>query len=80
MKITSVFTRHLAIGACILSLSACSNMNHTQQRTLSGAGIGAGVGAVGSAVTGGCVTCGAAVGAGVGAAGGYIYDKTRDDR
>jgi len=75
--VSSTLARSLAIGACVLSLSACSNMNHTQQRTLSGAGIGAGVGAVGTVMTGGCVTCGAAVGAAVGAGAGYVYDKTR---
>jgi osmotically inducible lipoprotein OsmB len=78
MKIAaSAFTRSLAIGACILSLSACTNMNSTQQRTLSGAGIGAGVGTAATLMTGGCVTCGAAVGAAVGAGAGYVYDKTR---
>ncbi len=74
---SSALTRSLAICACVLSLSSCSNMSHTQQRTLSGAGIGAGVGAVGTVMTGGCVTCGAAVGAAVGAGAGYVYDKTR---
>jgi osmotically inducible lipoprotein OsmB len=74
---TSKITRSLAICACVLSLSACSGMSTTQQRTLSGAGIGAGVGAVGTVMTGGCVTCGAAVGAAVGAAGGYVYDRSR---
>ena len=73
MKIKSL----ISIGVCVLMLSACSNMNHTQQRTLSGAGIGAGVGAVGTVMTGGCVSCGAAVGAAVGAGAGYVYDKTK---
>jgi len=67
----------LLIFFCVLALSACSNMTQTQQRTLSGAGIGAGVGAVGTVMTGGCVSCGAAVGAAVGAGAGYVYDKTR---
>jgi len=58
-----------------LPLAACSNMNTTQQRTLSGAAIGTGVGAATTAVTGGCISCGAAVGAAAGAAGGYIYDR-----
>jgi len=69
---TSAFTRSLAICACVLSLSACSNMTHTQQRTLSGAAIGAGVGTVGTVMTGGCITCGAAIGAAVGAGAGYV--------
>lgn len=68
--------KSLSIGVCILSLSACSGMTSTQQRTLSGAGIGAGVGAVGTAVTGGCVTCGAVIGGAVGAGGGYLYDRS----
>ena len=63
--------------ALTLFLGACSGMNSTQQRTLSGAAIGTGVGAVGTAMTGGCVGCGAAIGAAAGAAGGYIYDKSQ---
>lgn len=69
----------LPVIACLLMLSACSGMNKTQQRTLSGAGIGAGVGVVGTAVTGGCISCGAAIGAAAGAGAGYIYDKTERD-
>lgn len=80
MKDQSMMTKLRAtiLGIALLSLTACSGMNSTQQRTLSGAGIGAGVGAVGTAMTGGCVSCGAAIGAGVGAVGGYIYDKNRE--
>lgn len=58
-----------------LSLGACSNMNTTQQRALSGAAIGAGAGAVGTAVTGGCISCGAVVGAAVGTGAGLVYDQ-----
>jgi len=60
---------------CVLTLGACSDMSRTQQRTLSGAAIGAGVGTVGTVMTGGCVSCGAAIGAGAGAGAGYLYDK-----
>lgn len=67
----------LAVCAMVLSLSACSGMSTTQQRTLSGAAIGTGVGVAGTAMTGGCISCGAAVGAAAGAAGGYIYDKSK---
>lgn len=70
----------LALYMCLLSLSACAGMSNTQQRTLSGAGIGAGVGAVGTAATGGCVTCGAVVGGAVGAGAGYIYDQTEKNK
>lgn len=66
-------------AASLLLLAGCSNMNDTQQRTLSGAGIGAGVGTVGTVMTGGCVGCGAAIGAAAGAAGGYIYDQVEKD-
>lgn len=58
-------------------LTACAGMDDTQQRTLSGAGIGAGVGAIGSTITGGSTVGGAAVGAAVGAGGGYLYDKAK---
>jgi osmotically inducible lipoprotein OsmB len=81
MKTThAIFTRTLAVCACILSLSACSDMNKTQQRTLSGAGIGAGVGAAGTLMTGGCVACGAAVGGAVGAGAGYVYDQSEKNK
>jgi osmotically inducible lipoprotein OsmB len=70
---------HVVAAVLLLALSTagCSGMNHTQQRVLSGAAIGAGVGAVGTALTGGCVACGAAIGGAVGAGAGYIYDQTR---
>jgi osmotically inducible lipoprotein OsmB len=55
-----------------IGLGACSQ---TTQRVGGGAAIGAGVGAVGTAITGGCIPCGAAIGAGAGAVGGYIYDQ-----
>lgn len=61
----------------LLGTAACSNMDTTQQRTLSGGAIGAGVGAVGTALTGGCVWCGAAIGGAVGAGAGYLYDQTK---
>lgn len=76
----SILIKPIVISTCILLLSACSGMNDTQQRTLSGAGIGAGVGTVGTVVTGGCVSCGAAVGAAVGAGGGYIYDQVQKNK
>ncbi len=63
----------LAVVAALL-LGACSGMSNTEQRTLSGAAIGAGGGTlIGWAA--GCPWCGAASGAGAGAAGGYIYDQ-----
>ena len=68
----------LALGLSVLG--GCSNMSSTEQRVVSGGAIGAGVGAVGTAVTGGCVTCGAAVGAAVGAGAGYVIDQSKKNK
>ena len=57
-----------------LLMMGCADMSSTQQRTLSGAGIGAAGGAVVGAIAGD-TGLGAAVGAAAGAAGGYLYDK-----
>ena len=68
-KITLIFI--LIIG---LALGGCSNMSDTEQRTLSGAAIGAGAGtAIGAAA--GETAWGAAIGTAAGAAGGYLYDR-----
>jgi len=69
-------------GLCLLALvsfliSGCSNMNDRDQAMVSGGAIGAGVGAVGTAVTGGCVTCGAVIGAGVGTVAGAIVHNNK---
>ncbi|HCI46768.1 MAG TPA: hypothetical protein DFI00_05695 [Rhodospirillaceae bacterium] len=63
---------------CVIGLAGCSNMSDLEQSTLSGGAIGAGVGAVGTALTGGCVSCGAAIGGAVGAGAGYIKEKSED--
>lgn len=68
-------TTLIAIG--LAALVGCSNMNTTQQRTLSGAGIGAATGAAAGLVTGGHVGTGAAIGAAAGAGAGYLYDKSQ---
>lgn len=65
----------MLVVALILPLSACSNMDSTQQRVLSGAAIGAASGVGVYAVTGGCVTCGAVIGTAVGAGAGYVIDQ-----
>lgn len=59
----------LVIAATAL-LAACGNQ--PGERALSGGGIGAGVGALGSAVTGGDPLTGAVVGGAVGAAAGGL--------
>ncbi len=60
----------------LLGTAACSGMDDTQQRTLSGGTAGAVGGAIGGALTG-CIWCGAVVGGAVGAAGGYVYDQVK---
>jgi hypothetical protein len=65
----------LTTGSMLL-LSACSGMNDTEQRVVSGTAIGAGVGAGVGALTGMSIGTGALIGAGAGAAGGYIVEQT----
>ncbi|QWD93067.1 hypothetical protein ICV00_02000 [Polynucleobacter asymbioticus] len=64
----------IALLITAFAITACSNMSNTEQRTLSGAGIGAAAGAVGTAVLHGNPIWGAVGGAAVGAASGYVYD------
>jgi osmotically inducible lipoprotein OsmB len=64
--------------AGLIALSGCANMSNTEQRTLSGAGIGAVGGAAIGAIAGDAGT-GALIGTAVGAAGGYLYDQGKDD-
>ena len=69
--------RILGIGlAAALLNTGCANMTDTQQRTLSGAGLGAAAGTAIGALSG-STGWGAAIGAGVGAAGGYLYDQNQ---
>lgn len=65
---------------CVMLLASCSNMTATEQRVLSGAGIGAAAGTAGAAMTGGCVSCGAAIGTAVGAGAGYIVDQNEKNK
>ncbi|MGV1099468.1 YMGG-like glycine zipper-containing protein [Thiovibrio sp. JS02] len=60
----------------IVPTIGCSGMTTTEQKTLSGAGIGAGGGAVLGAVTGGSPVVGAVVGGGIGAVTGYILGES----
>ena len=60
--------------AAALSVSACADLNSTQQRTLTGGAIGAAGGAAIGAIAGNA-GLGAAIGVVAGAAGGYIYDQ-----
>ena len=64
----------LLVGVPFL-LSSCSGLSTGQQRELSGAGIGAAVGAIGTAIFHGNPIWGAVGGAAVGAASGYVYNE-----
>jgi osmotically inducible lipoprotein OsmB len=64
--------RYAALAAALL-LAACGSSK--TERGLSGAGIGAGVGAAGSAITGGSILGGAALGGAAGAATGVLTDE-----
>lgn len=69
----------MSLLALILAAgSGCTNMNRTQQGTLSGAALGALGGAGIAAVSGGAAGWGALTGAGLGAlAGGIVGHETR---
>jgi osmotically inducible lipoprotein OsmB len=60
--------------AAPLALAACSDLNLTEQRTLTGGAGGAAAGAILGAI-GGNAGLGAAAGAGAGLLGGYLYDQ-----
>jgi len=72
--------RKLALPLALIAVVGLGACSQTSQRVGGGAVIGAGVGVVGTAVTGGCIPCGAAIGAGAGAIGGYIYDRHKKGR
>jgi len=65
----------LMLGAMTL-LTGCAGMSDTQQRALTGTGIGAAGGAVIGAMAGNA-GLGAAVGAGAGLVGGLLVDKSK---
>jgi hypothetical protein len=66
----------LSIGLAVIMLTGCTGMSDTQQRALTGTGIGAAGGAVLGAI-GGNAGLGAVAGAGAGLAGGLIYDSVK---
>ena len=59
-------------------LVGCTGLSDTQQRALTGTGIGAAGGAVLGAI-GGNAALGAVAGAGAGLVGGLVYDKVKKD-
>jgi len=62
-----------AVAAIVLPLAACGDTK--TERGLSGAGIGAGIGAAGAALTGGSLLGGALIGGAAGAATGVLTDE-----
>jgi osmotically inducible lipoprotein OsmB len=73
-----VLSRSVAVAACVLSLSACSSLDsRTAEYTVGGAAVGAGVGALVSMGSAGCIPCGALVGTAVGAGVGLAADQTQ---
>jgi len=68
--------RNLVLACCLVSgLTGCANMSSGEQRTLSGAGIGAAAGALIGELAVGRPMAGAALGAAAGGAGGWLYDR-----
>lgn len=74
-----IITRLLTavIVPALLTLAACGET--TGDRALSGAGIGAGAGALGTALTGGNAMTGALIGGAVGAGAGALTNKNQVD-
>lgn len=70
----------IAMTTAVLVITGCSNMSTTEQRTLSGASIGAAAGAIGTAIFHGNPIWGAVGGAAVGAASGYVYDSYEKEK
>jgi hypothetical protein len=70
----------IAVVALCLCIGGCANMTTTEQRTLSGAGIGALGGAAIAAIASTSVAAGAAIGAGVGAGAGYLYSLNQNQK
>ena len=70
----------MAAAVAVLVLGGCSNLSDSQQRVLTGAGVGVASGAVITAITGGCIECGAAIGGAVGAATGYVVDVVKKNQ
>lgn len=67
-----------ATAAAVVLATGCANMDDTQRRTATGAGVGALAGAVIGSATGGSAGTGAVVGAGVGALGTYIWSQNME--
>jgi len=73
--------RNLVLACCLVGgLTGCANMSSGEQRTMSGAGIGAAAGALVGELALGRPMAGAALGAAVGGAGGYLYNRHEESQ
>lgn len=77
MKLHSIITRTALVALLAAPLAGCGSSQ--SDRAISGGGIGAGAGALGSAALGGNPWTGAAIGAGAGAATGALTDQNDID-
>lgn len=68
MSIHQVVKTISAVLVAGVLLGGCSNLDHREQRTLSGGALGAGVGAAAGALTGGSWLAGGLIGGAAGAA------------
>ncbi len=69
-------TRNLVLVCClVIGFTGCANMSSGEQRTLSGAGIGAAGGALIGGLATGRPLRGAAIGTAVGAVSGWLYNR-----
>lgn len=69
-------TRNLVLAGClVMGFTGCANMSSGEQRTLSGAGMGAAGGALIGGLAKGRPLTGAAIGTAVGAVSGWLYDR-----
>ena len=66
----------MATVLLVVSVAGCSNLSPTEQRAITGTGIGAAGGAVIGAIAGNA-GLGAGIGAAAGLAGGLLYDQAK---
>jgi len=78
-ELTMKKTAIVVVLVISLAFLGCAGMSDTEQRTLSGAAIGAGAGTIIGAIAGDA-GWGAAIGAAAGAGAGYIHDKNVKSR
>lgn len=78
MRINQTISK-AALVLGLVALTGCSDLTAREQRLITGAAAGTAVGALGTAIMGGCVACGAAIGGVAGTGVGYIMDEINSD-